>query len=80
MTRRELLEDKADGLEEEARQAKEQLAEMARTANEYSTMIQRKEERIASLQQDLDASAQASKQAAKEIEKREKADAKEHVS
>ncbi|KAL1743339.1 nonmuscle myosin heavy chain b [Schizophyllum fasciatum] len=64
---RELLKDKADTLEEEARQAKEQLAEMARTANEYSTMIQRKEERIAILQHDLDAAALASKQAAKEI-------------
>ncbi|KAG2004634.1 nonmuscle myosin heavy chain b [Coprinopsis cinerea AmutBmut pab1-1] len=64
---RELLKDKYDGMERDARQAKEQLAEMARTANEYSAMIQKKEEQISSLEQQLDSVTLEKEAASKEI-------------
>ncbi|KAI0319703.1 nonmuscle myosin heavy chain b [Amylostereum chailletii] len=51
---RDLLKDKVDGLEQDARQAREQLAEMARTATEYSDMIKQKEARITRLTADLE--------------------------
>ncbi|KAI0828577.1 nonmuscle myosin heavy chain b [Trametes gibbosa] len=40
---RDALREKADGLEKDVRQLKEQLAEMGRTANEYTNMIKSKE-------------------------------------
>lgn len=43
-----------DAVEDEARQAKEQLAEMARTANEYDSLITKKEHEIAHLTEELD--------------------------
>ncbi|KAJ6591377.1 myosin II heavy chain [Mycena sp. CBHHK59/15] len=45
----ELIKSQTEGLEEDARQAHQQLTEMARTATEYSNMFQKKEERIAAL-------------------------------
>jgi myosin protein heavy chain len=56
--RRDILRGKADSLEEDARHAKEQLAELARTATEYSKMIQTKEETIARLVSDQQSSKQ----------------------
>ncbi|EMD32423.1 hypothetical protein CERSUDRAFT_118769 [Gelatoporia subvermispora B] len=54
---RDALRTKADELEHEARQAKDQLAELARTATDYSTMIKKKEDEIERLTSELDASA-----------------------
>jgi myosin protein heavy chain len=54
-TVRDLLKDKSDHLENEARQAKEQVAELGRTATEYSSMIQKKEEQISELNDQLEA-------------------------
>ena len=54
-TVRDLLKDKSDHLENEARQAKEQVAELGRTATEYSSMIQKKEEQISELKDQLEA-------------------------
>ncbi|THH01623.1 hypothetical protein EW026_g1099 [Hermanssonia centrifuga] len=53
---RDSLREKSESLEEEARHAKEQLAEMARTATEYSNMIKKKEENIDRLSSSLEAS------------------------
>ncbi|PSS37014.1 hypothetical protein PHLCEN_2v1156 [Hermanssonia centrifuga] len=53
---RDSLREKSESLEEEARHAKEQLAEMARTATEYSNMIKKKEENIGRLSSSLEAS------------------------
>jgi len=44
---------RAEALEEEARRAKDQLAELSRTATDYSGMIQKKEAEIASLAAEL---------------------------
>jgi myosin heavy chain 9/10/11/14 len=44
---RDAIKDKSETYEQNARQAREQLAEMARTATEYSNMIQKKEDEIA---------------------------------
>jgi len=52
---RDLIKDKSDHLENEARQAKEQVAELGRTATEYSSMIQKKEEKISQLNDQLEA-------------------------
>ncbi|KAF9526785.1 P-loop containing nucleoside triphosphate hydrolase protein [Crepidotus variabilis] len=49
-----LLKEKADLLENESRKGKEQLSEMTRTAADYTTMLQRKEEQISSLNSQLD--------------------------
>ncbi|KAL0070997.1 class II myosin [Marasmius tenuissimus] len=49
-----ILKSRCDALETEARQVKEQLSELARTATDYSSMIQKKEDRIAELLQQLD--------------------------
>lgn len=54
-------------MEQEARQSKEQLAEMALTATEYSNMIQKKEERISILTDQLEASKQQQESASKEM-------------
>ncbi|KAG6810596.1 hypothetical protein H0H92_011180 [Tricholoma furcatifolium] len=64
---RELVKDKSDDFEREARQAKEQVAEMARTATEYSTMIQKKEEQIVKLSAQLESSKATNSKALKEI-------------
>ncbi len=48
-----LLRNKADQFENEARQAKEQLSELTRTAVDYSKMIKKKEGQIATLEQQL---------------------------
>lgn len=47
------MKEKSTTLEEDARHAKEQLAEMARTATQYSTIIQKKEDEAARLVSDL---------------------------
>ncbi|KZT01711.1 uncharacterized protein LAESUDRAFT_717304 [Laetiporus sulphureus 93-53] len=52
----DVFRDKVDTLEQEARQAKEQLAEMARTATEYSNMIKQKEQVIDRLTAELEKS------------------------
>ncbi|EIN05522.1 hypothetical protein PUNSTDRAFT_54924, partial [Punctularia strigosozonata HHB-11173 SS5] len=51
---RDTIKDASEKLEHDARQAKEQLSEMARTATEYSTMIQKKEADIERLNANLD--------------------------
>lgn len=53
---RDLIKGRSDDLENDARQAKEQLSELARTTTEYSNMIQKKEEQITQLMQELDLS------------------------
>ncbi|KAI0726107.1 nonmuscle myosin heavy chain b [Fomitopsis betulina] len=53
---RDALREKADSLEEEARQAKHQLTELARTATDYSAMIKAKEEEADRLSDELDKS------------------------
>ncbi|EED77158.1 predicted protein, partial [Postia placenta Mad-698-R] len=55
---RDALREKSDNLEQEARHAKEQLAEMARTATDYSNMIKKKEEDADRLADGLDKSKQ----------------------
>ncbi|KAF7964629.1 hypothetical protein HWV62_4762, partial [Athelia sp. TMB] len=50
---RDIMKDRSANLEEDARVSKEQLAEMARTATQYSTIIQKKEEEAARLVSDL---------------------------
>ncbi|EEB87078.1 hypothetical protein MPER_15732, partial [Moniliophthora perniciosa FA553] len=64
---RDILKTRCDALENEARQAKEQLAELARTTTDYSAMIHKKEERIAELVQQLDTVNTERQNAAKEI-------------
>ena len=49
----ELSKRRAEALEEEARHAKDQLAELSRTATDYSGMVQKKEAEIASLVAEL---------------------------
>ena len=51
-----MFKGKADALEQETRQTKEQLAEMTRTATDYTNMIKKKEETINRLTIDLDSS------------------------
>lgn len=53
---RDSIREKADALERDARIAKEQLAEMARTATEYTNMIKKKEDEMARLTSELDKS------------------------
>jgi len=50
-------DDEPFTLENETRQAKEQVAELGRTATEYSSMIQKKEEQISELNDQLEAPA-----------------------
>ena len=49
-----MAREKSEQSENEARQAKAQLGELGRTATEYSTMIQKKEEQIVTLSDQLD--------------------------
>ncbi|KAI0954365.1 hypothetical protein AcV7_007621 [Taiwanofungus camphoratus] len=56
MRNRDVLRGKANSLEQDARQAKEQLTEMARTATEYSNMIKKKEEDLDRLANELESS------------------------
>ena len=51
--RRDLGHAKLDVLEKDARQAKEQLAELARTATDYSSMLQKREADITRLSSEL---------------------------
>lgn len=51
---RDILKEKSEQVETEARQAKEQLTELARTATEYSTMLQKKEDQINALMDEID--------------------------
>ncbi|THH09667.1 hypothetical protein EW145_g1839 [Phellinidium pouzarii] len=51
---RDLGKARTDTLEDETRQAKEQLSEMARTATEYSSLITKKEADISRLVADMD--------------------------
>ncbi|KIJ56408.1 hypothetical protein M422DRAFT_150276 [Sphaerobolus stellatus SS14] len=51
---RDLGNNKADTLEKEARQTKEQLTELARTATDYSNMLQKREAEILRVTNDLD--------------------------
>ncbi|KAK7434178.1 class II myosin [Stygiomarasmius scandens] len=64
---RELVKARCDSLENEARQAKDQLAEMSHTANEYSALIQKKEDRIAELLNQLEELEVERDQSSKEI-------------
>jgi myosin protein heavy chain len=64
---RDLVKDKSASLELDARHAKEQLAEMARTATQYSTIIQQKEDHIARLISDLASSKREREQSFKHI-------------
>jgi myosin protein heavy chain len=64
---RETINEKSIGLEQEARQAKEQLTELARTATEYSNMIQKKEDQITHLVEQLDMSKSAHAKSLTEI-------------
>lgn len=67
MSARDSLRDKTDSLEREARLAKEQVAEMARTATEYTSMISKKEEDISRLSSELDKSKHERGKLLKEI-------------
>lgn len=51
---REIIRDKAETFEADARQAREQLAELSRTANDYSQMIQAKDAQIDALDKQLE--------------------------
>ncbi|EJD07825.1 nonmuscle myosin heavy chain b [Fomitiporia mediterranea MF3/22] len=64
---RELAKARSDTLEHEVRQAQEQLAEMARTANQYDTLITKKEAEIARLTADLEHLSDEKDEALKEI-------------
>ena len=63
----ELLKERSDVLDQESRQAQEQLAEMARTATGYSELIKKKETEIARLMSDLDALADERELALKRV-------------
>jgi myosin heavy chain 9/10/11/14 len=52
---REALKSRSDTFEQDARQAREQLAELTRTATDYSDMIKQREDEIARLMKDVDA-------------------------
>ncbi|KAG6837022.1 hypothetical protein H0H93_016229 [Arthromyces matolae] len=64
---KDTIKGRSDDLEQDARQVKEQLAEMARTATEYSTMIQKKEEQITKLSAQLDSLKGTNNKALNEI-------------
>ncbi|KAL6303713.1 nonmuscle myosin heavy chain b [Sparassis latifolia] len=64
---RDALRGKADSVEQEARQVKEQLSEMSRTATEYSNMIKRKEDDIVRLTSELESSKVERNRSLKEI-------------
>ena len=52
--RRDLHKNKADGLEEDLRRAREQLAELARTAADYSRIIKEKEAEVDRVRSELE--------------------------
>lgn len=64
---RDLGKARSDSLEQETRQAKENLAELARTANEYSAIIKKKESDISRLTADLDLLSDEREREAKEV-------------
>lgn len=64
---RDLIKDKSAGLAQDARHAREQLAEMARTATQYSTIIQKKDDDIARLVSDLALSKREREQSLRQI-------------
>ena len=64
---RQIIKNKSDHLENDARHAKEQLAELGRTANEYSNMIQKKEDQISLLTKQLEALKEERKSSSAEI-------------
>lgn len=64
---RDILKGRSDALEQELRQAKEQVVEMDHTVTDYSQLIQKKDDRVAELLQDLEQLAVEHQQASKEI-------------
>ncbi|KAJ3985572.1 nonmuscle myosin heavy chain b [Lentinula detonsa] len=64
---KDILKGRADTLEQELRQAKEQVVEMDHTVTDYSNLIQKKDDRIAELLQELEQLAVEHQQASKEI-------------
>lgn len=64
---RELLNAKVDQLEKGSQQAKEQLVELTRTANDYSSMLQKKEDDIIRLASEAAASKRERTQLQKDI-------------
>lgn len=64
---RELLNAKVDQLEKGSQQAKDQLAGLTRTANDYSTMLQKKEDDIVRLASEVTASKRERTQLQKDI-------------
>lgn len=63
----ELLNGKLEQLERSARHTKDQLAELTRTATEYSSIIQRKEDDIAKLSSEVAASKRERSQLQKDL-------------
>ena len=57
-TRRDLHRNKADGLDEDLRRAREQLAELARTATDYSRIIKEKEVEVDRVRSELETTKQ----------------------
>ena len=64
---RELLNAKVDQLEKASQQAKDQLSELTRTANDYSAMLQKKEDDIVRLASEVAASKRERTQLQKDI-------------
>ncbi|KAE9393607.1 hypothetical protein BT96DRAFT_215775 [Gymnopus androsaceus JB14] len=64
---KDILKGRSDALEQELRQAKEQVVEMDHTVTDYSQLIQKKDDRVAELLQDLEQLAVEHQQASKEI-------------
>jgi myosin protein heavy chain len=67
MYSRDAIKGRVDALEQETRQAKEQLTEMTRTATDYSNMIKKKEETIDRLHAELSSSKAERDQLTKQI-------------
>ncbi|KAJ3931027.1 MAG: nonmuscle myosin heavy chain b [Lentinula lateritia] len=67
MRNKDILRGRTDTLELELRQAKEQVVEMDHTVTDYSSLIQKKDDRIAELLQELEQLAVEHQQASKEI-------------
>lgn len=64
---RELLNAKVDLLEKGSQQAKDQLAELTRTANDYSAMLQKKEDDVVRLSSEVAASKRERTQLQRDI-------------
>ncbi|KIY70319.1 nonmuscle myosin heavy chain b [Cylindrobasidium torrendii FP15055 ss-10] len=62
-----ILQSQVESHDIEARQAKEQLAELARTANEYTAMLEKKEERIGHLLLQLENGKRLQSEASQEL-------------